>query len=110
MHKIKTAVIYTTCPSREIAELIADEVIKRGFGACVNIIPHVISIYNWDSKIQRDHEVVALIKTESKMTDEVISAVKELHPYDMPAIITIPIEGGCETFLRWITTQTGAFL
>ncbi|MEN2495242.1 MAG: Divalent-cation tolerance protein CutA [Hyphomicrobiaceae bacterium hypho_1] len=105
--KSNITMIYTTCPSLQVAELIAGTLIKRRLAACVNIIPKIISIYSWDSKIKRDHEVAMLVKTKAKVSVEATAIIRELHTYDMPAIVTLSAEGGCETFLQWVQLQTG---
>jgi len=102
----KPAVVYTTCPSLEIAEHIAGELLKRQQAACVNIIPQIISVYIWDEKIQRDEEVAMLIKTQAHLSDIVMETIKCLHPYDVPAGIVFPTDGGSGTFLEWIAQQT----
>ncbi len=99
-------IIYTTCPSLEVAEHIGAALIERRHAACVNIFPRMVSIYIWNSEIQRDDEVAMLAKTQAAKADFAIATIREQHPYDVPAAIVLPVDGGCETFLAWIARQT----
>ena len=102
----KAVIVYTTCPSLEVAKNIAGALVERGHAACVNILPRMLSIYAWNLQIQHDDEVAMLVKTQAKAADAAIATIKELHPYDIPAALVLPVEGGCETFLQWISEQT----
>ena len=104
----KPILIYTTFPSREDAERIGGDLVDGGLAACVNIIPGMTSIYNWKGTRQRDSECVGIIKTRSALADAVTARVRALHPYDNPAVVVLPIEGGAGDFLRWIADQTAA--
>lgn len=66
------------------------------------------SIYIWKDKRQRDSECVGLIKTRQALAEPVMDKVRSLHPYDSPALVVLPIEGGAREFLSWIEAQTGA--
>lgn len=104
----KLILIYATFPSLEDAERIGGELVDCGLAACVNIIPSMTSIYIWKDKRQRDSECVAIIKTRGALADPVMARVRSLHPYDTPALVVLPIEGGSDKFLRWIEDQTAA--
>ena len=98
--------VYTTYPSLVEAERIGRAVLERRLGACVNILPGMISHYWWQGKIERGEEVVMLIKTRASLGEAVRAAVKELHPYDTPAILVLPIEGGEPGYLEWLMRET----
>jgi len=98
--------VYTTYPSLVEAERIGKAVLERRLAACVNILPGMISHYWWEGSIERGEEVVMIIKTRASLADSVRAAVKELHPYETPAILTLPIEGGDPGYLKWLMAET----
>jgi len=100
--------VYTTYPSLVEAERIGKAVLERRLAACVNILPGMISHYWWEGKIERADEAVMIIKTRAALAEGVRAAVKEMHPYDTPAILVLPIEGGEPGYLDWIMAETEA--
>ena len=102
----KYIVVFITCPSREEADKIANAVIAKNFAACVNIIDNVRSIFHWQEKVEDADEVLLIAKTKAKLLDEIIPLVKQLHSYDLPEIIALPILGGSEDYLNWIDAET----
>ncbi|MEJ0076234.1 MAG: divalent-cation tolerance protein CutA [Alphaproteobacteria bacterium] len=100
--------VYTTYPSLVEAERIGKAVLERRLAACVNILPGMISHYWWQGKIERGEEVVMIIKTRASLADGVRAAVKEMHPFDTPAILVLPIEGGEAGYLAWLMAETEA--
>ena len=102
----KPVLVYTTCPSLETAETIAGKLVEEGLSACVNIIPGMVSVYVWQGQRQRDEEVVVLVKTVGCLADAVLERINELHPYDVPAGLIIPLAGGSPEFVGWIAAQT----
>jgi periplasmic divalent cation tolerance protein len=102
----KPVLIYSTYPSVAEAERIGGALVDRGLAACVNILPGMTSIYVWDGKRQRDSEAAMLIKTRTGLADAAIAEARRLHPYDNPAFVVLPIDGGSPDFLRWILEQT----
>ncbi len=97
--------LYVTAPSLEVAEGLGSELVTKKLAACVNLLPQMTSIYQWEGKVEQSQEVVLLVKT----TEAVASAARELilksHPYDCPCIISLPVETTTshEPFLEWIT-------
>lgn len=97
--------VYTPLPSMEAAESMAEALIGARLAACVNIYPGVISVYEWKGAAQKEAEVVAFIKTRRGLADEVVAAARALHPYEVPAFLVLPIEGGNEDYLAWARGQ-----
>lgn len=95
--------VVTTCPSMALAEQIAHALLERHCAACVNIIPGVRSIYRWHGKIEDDNEVILLVKTIESCLTQVQDCVRELHTYDVPEMIALPIVNGFTPYLNWIT-------
>ena len=99
-------VIYTTCPTLATAEEIGAKLVESGLAACVNILPGMISIYSWQGQSQRDEELVMIVKTTEAVAERAIETINELHPYDVPAALTLPASGGSAAFMSWISEQT----
>ena len=98
--------VYTTWPSLVEAEQAGKALVERRLAACVNILPGMISHYRWQGALERSEEAVMIIKTRAAQAEDVRMAVKELHSYDTPAILVIPIESVDETYLRWLLAET----
>jgi periplasmic divalent cation tolerance protein len=100
-------VVLVTVPDLETGEEIAGRLLERKLAACVNISPGLISLYHWQGEVQRDSELLLLIKTRlSLVSEELIPTIQELHPYQMPEIIALPIIGGESGYLDWILQET----
>jgi periplasmic divalent cation tolerance protein len=80
--------------------------VETGHAACANILPPIKSIFTWDRKITEASEVLILFKTTSHLFDDLTEAVKQLHSYDVPEIIALPIVKGLESYLNWIMVNT----
>jgi periplasmic divalent cation tolerance protein len=84
------------------AKRAAKALVKEGLAACVNLIPGVTSVYSWKGRLEEDSETTALIKTTFERYAELEVRLKELHPYETPEIIAIPIEAGSAEYLKWV--------
>jgi periplasmic divalent cation tolerance protein len=84
------------------AQRIGRALVERRLAACVNVVPGVTSIYNWKGGISTDSELLLVIKTRREKLDEVRSALLELHPYQVPELVALAIEGGHDPYLEWI--------
>lgn len=98
--------IYTTFGSLEDAERCGRALVERRLAACVNILPRMVSIYEWQGELDRDEEVVMLVKTRGSMAETTRAALAEVHPYDTPAILTIPTAHVNEAYRDWLLEQT----
>ncbi|MCQ8105199.1 divalent-cation tolerance protein CutA [Methylomonas sp. SURF-2] len=94
--------IYCTCPDLETAERIARHLITEKLAACVNILPGLHSIYQWQGQIETAREHLLLIKSPEARYEAVEAAIKTLHPYQLPEIIAVAIERGSAEYLKWI--------
>lgn len=102
----KAVLVYTTFPTAEAAEEVGAALVDAGLAACVNILPAMTSIYIWDGARQRDAEAVMIVKTRRTLAERVMAETRERHPYDTPALLVIPVEGGSADYLAWIEAQT----
>jgi periplasmic divalent cation tolerance protein len=92
----------STVAGPEDAERIARAVVERGLAACVNVLPGVVSVYRWKGRVEREEERLLVIKTTSSRFEALRQAVVELHPYELPEVIALPIAGGHEPYLAWL--------
>lgn len=104
----QTCVILVTTGSEAEAETIAIALLKEQLVACVNIISSVRSLYRWEGKIADDREWLLVIKTENDRFAAVESRVRELHSYDVPEVIGVPVRAGSAAYLDWIHQETRA--
>jgi periplasmic divalent cation tolerance protein len=98
--------VYTTWPSSVEAEQAGRALVERRLAACVNILPGMVSVYRWEGKIERGEEAVMIVKTRATLAAKVEEAVKAMHSYSTPAILTIPLESVERTYLGWILAET----
>jgi periplasmic divalent cation tolerance protein len=98
--------VYTTWPAVADAEAAGRALVERRLAACVNILAGMISHYRWEGKVERAEEAVMLIKTRASLADAVSDAVKELHSYDTPAIVVLPVESVEKGYLAWLLAET----
>ncbi len=100
-------VVMITAPSKEVAAGIARRLLEKKLAACVNILPPIRSLYTWEGKVHDDEETLMLAKTRMELFEsELVPAVKEMHPYDVPEIIALPIQMGSKDYLDWIDEVT----
>merc|ERR1719187_818868 len=93
---------FVTAPNADKAKEIAGGLVSHKLAACVNIIPGITSVYEWEGKIETDSEVLMMIKSRTSRLEELTEFVKKNHPYDVCEVITTSIEGGNQEYLKWI--------
>lgn len=97
--------IYVTCGSREEARAIAYRVVEAKLAACANIIEGMTSVYRWEGRVEEGAEVVLILKTRAALVGELSARVKELHSFDVPCVVEIPLGGGNPDYLAWIADE-----
>jgi periplasmic divalent cation tolerance protein len=97
--------VLTTCGSEETALTIASALVDQGYAACVNILPSVKSYYFFKGETHLDEEVMLIIKTVRDLYPQVAEVITDLHTYEIPEILMLPVEEGSEPFLDWIRTS-----
>lgn len=95
-------VILCTCPDRTSAELIANTLVTNKLAACVNIVPGITSIYQWQGNLEKSQELLLIVKSRSELFSSVENAILTHHPYELPEIISIPLQNGFPNYLSWI--------
>lgn len=97
---MEPVVVLCTFPDLDQARQIGAALVERQVAACVNLLPGVESIYRWEGKVERAAEVLALIKTTRYPDLE--AAIRELHSYDVPEIIALPVTAGLPEYIKWL--------
>lgn len=100
-------VVFITAPGEEEAAEIARVLVGERLAACVNIIKGVRSIYTWKGEVQDEVEALMVLKTREDLFKALKSRVRELHSYDVPEVIAMPITQGLEDYMRWMEEVTG---
>jgi periplasmic divalent cation tolerance protein len=95
-------VALSTVARMEDAEHIARTLVQRRLAACVNIVPGLTSVYAWKGEVESDQELLLVIKTRRERLDALRQALLKIHPYEVPELIALPVEGGSEAYLKWI--------
>ena len=96
--------VYTPCKDTKSAQNIASQLLNQKLAGCCNIIPNVKSLYFWDDQLNKDDEVLLLVKTTAANKEKVISTIEDIHFYDIPAIIAFPIEAN-SAYENWIKSN-----
>jgi periplasmic divalent cation tolerance protein len=100
-------VVLCTFPDKEAAQRIAHALVEEGLAACVNLVPGVQSIYRWEGKVESAEEVLAVMKTTAEAYPRLEAKIKELHPYDVPEILAVPVEKVEGKYAAWVREMTG---
>jgi periplasmic divalent cation tolerance protein len=98
--------VYTTWPSIVEAEQAGRSLVERRLAACVNILPGMISHYRWQGEVNRAEEAVMIVKTRAALAESVRTAVKDMHAYEVPSIVVLPVESVDAQYYRWILEET----
>lgn len=100
--------VLTNLPDRGAAERIADSLVTEGVAACVNVLAECASVYRWQGKVEHASEVPLLIKTSRAAYPQLESALRKLHPYELPEIIALPVSAGLPEYLNWVAQETSS--
>jgi periplasmic divalent cation tolerance protein len=101
-------VVLTTVGLKEAAEKLALQLVERRLAACVNIVGPIRSVYRWKHKVQNEAEYLLLIKTTAQHAGQLQSAFKQLHPYELPECVQLPIADGSEEYLNWLAAEVSS--
>ena len=97
-------VALVSCPPDKAHE-VASRLVEARLAACVNVVSGVSSIYRWQGKVTTDQESLLVIKTNRQIWESFQKMVEEIHPYDVPEIICLPIEMGNKAYLDWLNNS-----
>jgi periplasmic divalent cation tolerance protein len=99
-------IVFITAPNEKEAVFISRTIVGERLAACVNIIPSVRSIYSWQGRIEDGQEILLIVKTKKSLFERLQARVKELHSYEVPEIIGLPVVEGSKEYLEWLGQET----
>lgn len=100
-------VVLVTAPNAETGEFLARELVDERLAACGNVIPGLVSVYWWEDEVQRDDEVLVIFKTRRDRVETLRERLTELHPYEVPEFLALPVERAHEAYARWVAAEAG---
>jgi periplasmic divalent cation tolerance protein len=95
-------VVLSTSASRKEARRIATAVVQDGLAACVQLLPPIYSFYRWQGAIEQSREILMLFKTTASQFPALEKRISELHSYDTPEILAVPVVAGAKRYLAWL--------
>jgi periplasmic divalent cation tolerance protein len=99
-------IVFITAPNEKEAAAISQTIVGERLAACINIIPSVRSIYRWQGRVEDEQEVLMVVKTKKSLFERLQERVKELHSYEVPEIIGLPLVEGSKEYLDWLGQET----
>lgn len=103
---METLLVITNCPDEETANAIALAVVEAKLAACVNILPRVQSVYRWQGGVESATEIPLFIKSTAANYPALETKIRQLHPYELPEIIALPLSHGLPAYLNWVAAET----
>lgn len=98
--------VLTNVPDEATAGTMARTLVEQRLAACVNILPGVRSVYQWQGAVDEATEITLLMKTTRQRYADLEAAIQLAHPYDLPEIIALPLDGGLPSYLEWVVSET----
>lgn len=102
MDNCRHIMVFITATDNEEASLIARVLLEQRKAACVNIINGISSVFRWQGQVTDETESLLIVKTTPALLDDIIEIVKEVHSYETPEIIALPVIGGSGEYLKWL--------
>ncbi len=103
----EVSVVLVTAPDASVAETLARALVEERLAACVNLLSGVNSLYRWEGAVERATEVLMVIKVTTGGFDRLRARVVEMHPYDAPEVLELPVRDGDERYLDWVRESVG---
>ena len=97
--------VLTNLPDQASAGKLGRELVERKLAACVNILSSCTSIYHWKGQLETSQEIPMFIKTSTTAYPALEEAIRDLHPYELPEIVQVPISGGLPAYIQWLMTE-----
>jgi periplasmic divalent cation tolerance protein len=102
----ETLLVYITTPNVDTSRMIGETLVREQHAACANIVDGVESCYWWQGKLETARESLCLCKTTTAAYPALETRARELHPYDIPCIVALPLTRGHALFLQWVADET----
>ncbi len=100
-------IVLTTTATKAEAQKIAGALVERKLAACVNVVGPIASVYRWKGAVESAEEFLCIVKTTAAAAGKVQAAIQELHSYELPECVVIPIETGSIAYLDWVAENVG---
>ena len=97
--------IYTTTEKKDEAGMIAETVVKRRLAACAQVVGPITSTYWWEGAIEEAEEWLCIMKSRKDLYDSLEKAILDVHSYDVPEIVAVPIVSGSRSYLQWLNKE-----
>jgi periplasmic divalent cation tolerance protein len=98
-------VVLSTCASEEEAERIGRQLVEDSLAACVSFVPRLRSFYRWKGTIEAAEEVLLIIKSSQGLFDRLAARLQEIHSYEVPEVLSLPVTAGSEQYLMWMVSN-----
>lgn len=98
----RSRVILMTAPDPAVAETLARTLVEEGLATCATLLPGAVSIYRWQGEVERQEEVQVILKTGAERVTALLDRAADLHPYDVPELLVLPVVGGLPAYLAWV--------
>ncbi|MBF0137717.1 MAG: divalent-cation tolerance protein CutA [Magnetococcales bacterium] len=104
--KTAAIIVWCTAPDTAVADTLASTLVQEGLAACVHVFPAGQSIYTWEGKLEKNVENVLMIKSRQPLYPQLQTRLRELHPYQVPEILMVPVRDGLPDYLSWLVQVT----
>ncbi len=101
-----SVIVLTTLPAAADGAAFAETLVREHLAACVNLLPEMDSLYWWKDKIEHDRERQVVIKTTAARLDHVRARIRQMHPYEVPELLVLRVDGGDDAYLNWVSQST----
>lgn len=100
-------VVLITVPDIATGEEVVRLLVEEGLAACGTIVPGAVSIFRWEGRVERAEECQVILKSAGSRVDALVQRAAALHPYDVPELLVLPVEGGLPAYLSWVGESAG---
>lgn len=100
--------VLMTAPDPKTAAALGRRMVEERLAACANLVPGVQSVYWWEGEVQEGQEVLMVLKTSVSMVPALVRRAVEMHPYEVPEVLVLPVEYGSESYLEWVLQECRA--
>jgi len=104
----KFIVVLIDCGSEDDEQRMAQSLVRERLAGCVNVVPGVSSYFSWQGELRVESECLVIVKTMTELLPELRQRIAELHAYEIPEIIALPVAAGSEGYLRWLEEAVGS--
>lgn len=100
--------VYVTMPDKDSADVFCKALVRGRYASCANILGATSSVYWWDGDVQSEPECACILKTTEERFPAFLEKAMELHPYEVPCIVSWPLAGGNKAYFNWVRAETNS--